>query len=279
MGGVLYIVATPIGNLDDLSLRAAKTLASVSAVACEDTRQTSKLMEAAGAKRPLVSLHEHNEKERTEELVERMRSGEEIALVSDAGTPLISDPGYRLVEATVAAGLRVVPIPGPSAVMAALSASGLETDAFLFAGFLPHKQKARREALEKWGKVEATIIFFESPHRILESLSDVEAVFPARRVVLGREITKLHEEFLRGHAGEIRQVLASRGSIKGEFTMLIERARQNSAEAEASSPEQIARRYQEMLEAGYERMEAMKKLAQESGLPKRQIYDLLEKQR
>jgi 16S rRNA (cytidine1402-2'-O)-methyltransferase len=274
MGGVLYIVATPIGNLDDLSLRAAKTLRKVGAVACEDTRQTSKLMEAAGASRPLVSLHEHNERERSAELVERLLAGEDIALVSDAGTPLVSDPGYRLVAAAVEAGIMVSPIPGPSAVMAALSASGLETDAFAFAGFLPPKQKARRDALGKWGALPATIVFFESPHRILESLADVAALFPGRKLALGRELTKLHEEFLRGTAVEIIARLQAKDSIRGEFTMLIERGR---AEAKEWGAEEIRQAYEERIAAGCERMEAMKQVAQVAGKSKREIYDVLEK--
>ncbi len=274
MGGVLYIVATPIGNLDDLSLRAARTLGQVSAVACEDTRQTAKLMEAAGAKRPLLSLHEHNEKERSEELVARLLAGEDLALVSDAGTPLISDPGYRLVEAAIAAGVRVAPIPGASAVMAALAGSGLETDAFVFGGFLPHKQKARQDLLRKWSGVEATVVYFESPHRILEALQDVETMFPSRRIALGRELTKLHEEFLRGSASEVRTALEKRPAIKGEFTLLIERQR---GEARMWDEAAILARYEELLSAGSERMDAMKAVAQEAGVSKRDIYSVLGK--
>lgn len=274
MGGVLYIVATPIGNLDDLSLRAARTLAQVAAVACEDTRQTSKLMDAAGAKRPLVSLHEHNEKERSEELVGRLLAGEDLALVSDAGTPLISDPGYRFVEAAIAAGIRVAPIPGPSAVMAALAGSGLETDAFVFGGFLPHKQKARQDMLRKWGSVEATVVYFESPHRIVEALRDVEILFPDRKIALGRELTKMHEEFLRGRAEEVRKNLEGRPAIKGEFTLLIERQR---GEARQWGETEIRARYEELLAAGSERMDAMKAVGQEAGLSKREIYSVLGK--
>jgi 16S rRNA (cytidine1402-2'-O)-methyltransferase len=274
MGGVLYIVATPIGNLDDLSLRAARTLSKVSAVACEDTRQTSKLMEAAGAKRPLVSLHEHNEKERSEELVARLLAGEDLALVSDAGTPLVSDPGYRLVEAALAAGVRVTPIPGPSAVMAALAGAGLETDAFVFGGFLPHKQKARLDTLKKWSEAEATAVYFESPHRILECLADIETVFPDRRVVLARELTKVHEEFLRGTASELRRQLLQRPSVKGEFTILIERGRRRQLNLD---PERMRSLYDEMISGGSERMDAMKKLARQSGLSKREIYEMLGK--
>ncbi|MEJ1935131.1 16S rRNA (cytidine(1402)-2'-O)-methyltransferase [Nostoc sp. NIES-2111] len=274
MGGVLYIVATPIGNLDDLSLRAARTLAQVAAVACEDTRQTAKLMDAAGAKRPLLSLHEHNEKERCEELLARLVAGEDLALVSDAGTPLVSDPGYRLVEAAIGAGIRVAPIPGPSAVMAALAASGLETDAFVFAGFLPHKQKARQDLLRKWGGVEATVIYFESPHRILEALADVEKLFPERRCVLGRELTKLHEEFLRGSAAQLRAELEKRPAIKGEFTLLVERQR---GSAKVWGAAEVAERYEELLAEGSPRMDAMKAVAQEAGLSKREVYALLGK--
>ncbi len=276
MAGILYVVATPIGNLDDLSLRAAKVLRTVAAVACEDTRQTAKLMEAAGAQRPLISLHEHNEKERSGELVSRLLAGEDLALVSDAGTPLISDPGYRLVEAAIVAGIRIVPIPGASAVLAALSASGLATDAFVFAGFLPQKQKARREALEKWCVLPVTVIFFESPHRVLETLTDIGELFPERRLVAARELTKIHEEFLRGTAKEIYSLLKTRSSVRGEFTLLLERPAETSGEQNAD-PGRIRAEFAVLLAAGYERMEAMKALAKQSGLSKRAVYVLLER--
>ncbi len=275
MAGVLYIVGTPIGNLEDLSIRAQKILQSVSAVACEDTRQSSKLMAAAGAHRPLLSLHEHNESQRCQELVDRIRNGEDIALISDAGTPLISDPGYRLVEAAVAAGIKVSPIPGASAVLSALSVSGLPTDQFAFLGFLPHKTVARRKVLEQWAQIEATLVCFESPHRILESLEDLAALWPTRTIAACRELTKIHEEVLRGTADQIRTQLKTRPAIKGEFTLVIDRAN----EAVLANPLNLKEEVQRLLDSGLSRMEAIKLAAKQAGLNKRAAYDLLEKEK
>jgi 16S rRNA (cytidine1402-2'-O)-methyltransferase len=275
VAGVLYIVGTPIGNLEDLSIRAQKILQSVSAVACEDTRQSSKLMAAAGAHRPLLSLHEHNESQRCQELVDRIRNGEDIALISDAGTPLISDPGYRLVEAAVAAGIKVSPIPGASAVLSALSVSGLPTDQFAFLGFLPHKTVARRKVLEQWAQIEATLVCFESPHRILESLEDLAALWPTRTIAACRELTKIHEEVLRGTADQIRTQLKTRPAIKGEFTLVIDRAN----EAILANPLNLKEEVQRLLDSGISRMEAIKLAAKQAGLNKRAAYDLLEKEK
>ncbi len=277
VAGVLYIVGTPIGNLDDLSIRAAKILRSVAAVACEDTRQTAKLMAAAAAHRPLLSLHEHNEQERTQELVDRMLSGDDLALVSDAGTPLISDPGFRLVEAAAAAGIRVSPIPGPSAVLSALSVSGLPTDHFAFIGFLPHKAVARQKLLETWGRIEATLVFFESPHRILETLDEIATQFPARQLAVGRELTKLYEEVLRGNAASIAATLRSRPAIKGEFTLVMARESGETSEANLSDPVQLKGEVARLIDAGSSRMDAIKQVAKRAGLNKRDAYDLLEK--
>ena len=198
MLGTLSIVSTPIGNLEDITLRAARVLREADLIACEDTRHTRKLLDHIGVSKPLVSYHEHNETARAAELVERLAAGANIALVSDAGTPLLSDPGYRLVEAAIAAGIPVIPIPGASAVLSALAASGLPTDEFRFGGFLPPKTTQRRKTLEALREERCTLIFYEAPHRILEALEDVEAVLGARPVVVARELTKLHEEFLRG---------------------------------------------------------------------------------
>ena len=279
MAGVLYIVGTPIGNLEDLSIRAAKILRSVAAVACEDTRQTAKLMDAAGAHRPLLSLHEHNEKERTQELVDRLLFGDDLALVSDAGTPLISDPGFRLVEAAAAAGVRVSPIPGPSAVLSALSVSGLPTDHFAFIGFLPHKAVARQKLLETWGKIEATLVFFESPHRILETLDEIAAQFPARLLAVGRELTKLYEEVLRGTASSIAMALRSRPVIKGEFTLVMARETGATNEANLTDPIQLKGEVVRLIAEGSSRMDAIKQVAKRAGLNKREAYDLLEKEK
>ena len=219
--GTLHIVATPIGNLEDITYRAVRILGEVDIIACEDTRQTRKLLERYGISKPLVSYHEHNEAARSEELLGDLLAGKSIALVSDAGTPLIADPGYRLVERAREQGVAVSPIPGPSALLAALSASGLPTDSFHFSGFLPYKKGRRRRLLEQLKSLASTLVFYETPHRILETLEDVAEVLGPRQVVLAREITKLHEEFLRGTAAELRDALRTRPSIKGEFTLMI----------------------------------------------------------
>ncbi len=221
MSGTLYIVATPIGNLEDITYRAVRILGEVDLIACEDTRQTRKLLDRYGISKPLVSYHEHNEAARSEELLRELLAGKSIALVSDAGTPLIADPGYRLVERARKQGVAVSPVPGPSALLAALSASGLPTDSFHFGGFLPYKKGRRRRVLEQLKTFAATLVFYETPHRILETLEDVAEVLGPRQVVLAREITKLHEEFLRGTPAEVRGTLRARPSVKGEITLMI----------------------------------------------------------
>ncbi|MBL8175661.1 MAG: 16S rRNA (cytidine(1402)-2'-O)-methyltransferase [Bryobacterales bacterium] len=271
MPASLYIVATPIGNLSDLSPRAAETLASVTAIACEDTRQTRKLLDHLSLHKPLLAFHEHNERDRAPELVARLSAGESLALVSDAGTPLISDPGYRLIDAALDAGVPVIPIPGPCAAIAALSASGLPTDAFYFGGFFHSKTAQRQKQLEALAGLAATLIFYEAPHRILEALEDIEATLGARRVVLARELTKLHEEFLRGTPAELRGVLGARSVIKGEFTVLIQKGASVTAPPKLTLEEAVA-----ALEAqGIPRMDAIKQAARERGLSKRDAYRML----
>ncbi len=272
MPGILYIVATPIGNLEDMTFRAVRILKEVARVACEDTRATRKLLDHYGISTPAVSYHEHNESARTEEFLERLNSGESIALVTDAGTPLISDPGYRVVKSAREAGIKVVPIPGACAAITALSAGGLGTDAFYFGGFLPSKSQQRRRVLEDAGHHEATLVFYESPHRILETLDEIAALYPARTVVLGRELTKLYEEFLTGTAAELRANLAARPAIKGEFTLLLDRF-QPGADL---STETLAERMKRHSGMGLSRMEAMKAVARELGISKREVYQQLE---
>src|SRR5579862_5662276 len=204
MSGILYVVATPIGNLEDITLRAVRVLKEAALIACEDTRHTRKLLDHYGISKPLVSYHEHNEATRAAELVEKLQAGTAVALVSDAGTPLLSDPGYRLVAAALDAGIPVVPVPGASAALGALAASGLATDAFRFCGFLPPKQSSRRRTLEALRNQDCTLIFYEAPHRIVATLEDVESVFGTRPIALARELTKRHEEFLRGTSAEVR---------------------------------------------------------------------------
>jgi 16S rRNA (cytidine1402-2'-O)-methyltransferase len=267
--GILYLVATPIGNLEDITLRALRVLREeVAVIACEDTRQTQKLLHHFEIRKPLLACHEHNENARAQEIVEMLERGESVALVSDAGTPLISDPGYRVVSAAVAAGANIVPIPGPSAALAALAASGLPTNEFRFIGFLPPKQTARRKTLAALAAETATLIAYESPHRILESLADITAELGSRPIVLARELTKIHEEFLRGSAAEVHALLSARDSIKGEITLVI-----GQAVAEPSHADPLIELAQ--LEAqGMERMAAIKMAAKRLGLPKREVYRL-----
>ncbi len=271
MAGILYIVATPIGNLEDITLRALRVLREADLIACEDTRQTRKLLDHAGISKPAVSYHDHNESSRAAELISKLDSGANIALVSDAGTPLISDPGYRVVEAAIEAGITVVPIPGACAAVAALSASGLPPDSFRFCGFLPPKSSQRRKLLEELTNETGTLIFYEAPHRILDALDDIAAVMGTRRVVVGREITKLHEEFLRGTAAEVRAKLADRPVVRGEITLLV--GKQEAVEAQDDTPIEDAVR---ALEAqGMSRMDAIKKAAKDRGIPKREAYKRL----
>ncbi|MBM3810285.1 MAG: 16S rRNA (cytidine(1402)-2'-O)-methyltransferase [Acidimicrobiia bacterium] len=274
MPGTLFLVATPIGNLDDMSFRAVQTLREVDRIACEDTRQTRKLLEKFQITTPLVSFHEHNEKERAPKFAEQLLAGQSIALVSDAGTPLVSDPGFRLVEAAISAGIGVVPIPGPSAVLAALTASGLASHAFRFAGFLSAKRTQRRKELERHPSDEATAIFFEAPHRILETLEDIEEILgPATPVVVARELTKLHEEFLRGTVAEVRAELADRPAVKGEITLLVGK---NTKQSQSVAEADLAAELKQLLSQGLTRMEALKALARRHGLPKRELYKRLE---
>jgi len=268
--GILYIVATPIGNLEDITLRALRVLREVDWIACEDTRQTRKLLEHFGVSKPMMSYYDHNESARAAELVERLQTGVSVALVSDAGTPLISDPGYRLVQAAIAAAIPVVPIPGASAAISALSAAGLPTDAFRFCGFLPPKSTQRRKVLEQFKSETATLIFYETPHRILEALEDVEAVMGVRPVVVARELTKLHEEFLRGPAAEVRANLGSRPSVKGEITLLI--GKTDEVQADDTPLEDAVRAAEQQ---GMPRMEAIKHVAKQRGLAKREVYRLI----
>ena len=217
----LYVVATPIGNLGDITVRALSTLAAAETVLCEDTRTSGKLMERFAIRTKLSPYHEHNAQKARPHILERLQQGATIALISDAGMPLVSDPGYRLVKEAVELGIPVTACPGPSAVLTGLALSGLPTDRFLFAGFVPQKQGERRRLFEEFAKLKATLIFFESPHRIVETLHDLATALPGRAVAVTRELTKLHEEVLRGQAQEIAAQLAARAAVKGEITLLV----------------------------------------------------------
>jgi 16S rRNA (cytidine1402-2'-O)-methyltransferase len=273
----LYLVATPIGNLEDITLRALRVLESVDRIACEDTRQTQKLLNHFGISKPTVSYHLHNENSRAEELIAEVLAGGRVAIVSDAGTPGIADPGGRVVQAAIAAGVTVFPVPGANAAVSALIASGLTAESFVFHGFLPSKAGARRTFLEKLAGVEAsqqdeglppTQVFYEAPHRILETLSDVEAVFGASHaVVVARELTKLHEEFMRGSAAEVRAKLAARDLVRGEIVLLLSGERAAKA-AVGSIVEAVAA----LVRDGLSEKDALKRVAKERGLGKSEAY-------
>lgn len=270
---MLYLVATPIGNLEDMTFRAIRILRDeVDSIACEDTRQTQKLLRHYDIRKPLISYHEHNEAARTSDILAALERGESVALVSDAGTPLVSDPGYRVVTAAIEHGFPVIPIPGASAALTALAASGLPTDEFRFIGFLPSKAGARRKALEQLANENATVIAYDSPHRILETLADMAEILGARPVALARELTKIHEEFLRGTAQSIREQLAQRSAVKGEMTLLIGRSEKRAAIADPLAEIQRLER------EGLDRMEAIKAVAKQMGLPKRELYRLVTEQ-
>ncbi|MGA2890440.1 MAG: 16S rRNA (cytidine(1402)-2'-O)-methyltransferase [Terracidiphilus sp.] len=288
----LYLVATPIGNLGDITLRALDVLKRVDRIACEDTRQTQKLLNHFQIATPTVSCHEHNERQRAEELIEALKAGGRIALVSDAGMPGISDPGSWLTTEAIAAGVTVFPIPGANAALSALVASGLLTGEFHFIGFLPEKAGARRTRLEaladeiqknEFGRFGRTLIFYEAPHRILETLADLESVWGAElRVVLARELTKIHEEFLRGTVAETRRELASRDRVRGEITLLVDARPRSLAEGQAtpgnskSIADSVARL---QAESGMDEKQALKHIARELGQSKSGVYRELQRER
>jgi 16S rRNA (cytidine1402-2'-O)-methyltransferase len=281
-GPALYLVGTPIGNLEDITLRALRVLKEVDLIACEDTRQTQKLLNHYGITTRTISYHEHNEMTRSAELVKEMQEGASIALVTDAGMPGISDPGFHLISLAIRHHLPVVPIPGASAFLAALVASGLPTDSFRFSGFLPAKSGERRSALQVVRDSPRTQTFYEAPHRVLGTLADVvEILGKDRHVVIAREVTKLHEEFLRGWAGEVLEILKARGTVKGEITLLIGKAdeAQAHAAADASSAQvPIRQRVRQIMAVDkLDEKAALKKIAKERGISKSEAYRELQR--
>jgi len=269
MGGVLYIVATPIGNLEDITLRALRVLKEVDLIAAEDTRHTKGLLAHYGIPTPLTSCHEHNEKAKAHALVERLERGEKIALVSDAGTPLVSDPGYRLVREAITAGIRVVPVPGPSALTGILSASGLAVESFIFEGFLPAKKKERREKLRKLEAESRTIVFYEAPHRLRESLEDLFEILGDREIVLGREMTKVYEEFIRGRLSEVKAEI-DRREVQGEIALII-----SGAEKQESPPQDLLMaEIQRLKTRGMRVKEIAEVLGEKYAYSKREVYRL-----
>ncbi len=271
----LYVVATPLGNLEDITLRALRVLKEVSIIACEDTRQTQKLLNKYGIETRTLSYHDHNEQNRSAELIVKLEDGESVALVSDAGTPGISDPGYRLITLAIRHKIKVIPVPGPAAFVAALAASGLPTDAVAFGGFLSAKRGERRDQLAAIKDSQATQIFYEAPHRLIETLEDVaEILGPARKVVVAREVTKLYEEFIRGGAQEVFENLRHK-EVRGEITLLIcktdlHQSTQPVADIGARLADLIAT---EKLDE----KAALKRLAKETGLGKSELYRRLQR--
>jgi 16S rRNA (cytidine1402-2'-O)-methyltransferase len=275
--GVLFVVATPIGNLEDISLRAVRVLREADLVAAEDTRHSARLLHHYDIRTATTSLHEHNEREKVPRLVEKLLAGARIALVTDAGTPSVSDPGYRLTAAAIAAGVRVEAIPGPSAVMAALVASGLPTDAFVFAGFPPPKAQGREVWLEAFAGERRTIVFFEAPHRIRATLEAAGRVLGDRRVAVGRELTKLHEEWVRG---PISLVLDCLTEPRGEFTVVLAGLQDRDvSSAPQTTDNQLLTEFGRLTESGASRREALNTLAARHALRSREVFAAIDRAR
>ena len=272
--GILYLVATPIGNLEDITLRAARVLNEVSLIAAEDTRSARKLLTHLNIHRPLTSYYEHNEIAKLDQILAALVQGD-VAVVSEAGMPGLSDPGEALVRAAIAKGIRVVPIPGATSVINALVASGLPTDQFLYLGFLPRLKRARRAFLEKEVNESRTLVLFESPHRLVEALADIEMILGDRRMCCARELTKLHEEFLRERVSTVRSHF-EQTLPRGEFTLVIEGAQVDkmSSDQESWSEARVKRRVAELMRAGAPRTDAVKRVANESGRERRLVYKL-----
>ncbi len=271
--GTLYIVGTPIGNLEDITLRALRVLREVDLIACEDTRTTQKLLNAYKIKTPTTSYHEHNELTKAPELVLQLEDGDNIGLVSDAGMPGISDPGYRLIQLSIRHNIRVVPVPGASAFVAALVASGLSTDSFRFHGFLPSKRSARLAMLGQARLAQRSIVFYEAPHRLTASLKDMLEVLGDRNVVVAREVTKAHEEFLRGTISSVLEQLRGR-TIRGEVTLIVDKPVPEPAPPASAAT--LKEEFDKLVMRGVDRKDAMKQLARTHGLSKSEVYRQLE---
>jgi 16S rRNA (cytidine1402-2'-O)-methyltransferase len=275
MPGMLYLVATPIGNLKDITLRALDTLREVDLIACEDTRHTRKLLNHFELRTRTISYHEHNEATRGAELIERIKNGESIAIVSDAGTPLIADPGFRVVEMAIEAGIDVISIPGPVAFVNAVAASGLATDSIYFGGFLPSKKGERRKRLEECRDIPATLVFYEAPHRLAKSLADCGDVLGDRRAAVARELTKIHEEIARGTLQELVTRYAD-SPVKGEIVLVIERDNKGKSDAfrrsDAATQTTLEQRFSDLQQQGLDHKAALKQAAKEFGLSKSEAY-------
>jgi 16S rRNA (cytidine1402-2'-O)-methyltransferase len=273
--GRLYLVATPLGNLEDITVRALRLLGEADLIACEDTRHTAKLLRHYGIEKSTVSYHEHNEASRASELVERLEQGARIILVTDAGTPVISDPGHRLVSLCLERQIPVIPIPGPSAVISALAASGLPAEEFLFAGFLPSRPTARRKVLQNLAKENRTVVLYEAPHRLVNTLSDALKYMGRRQVVIAREMTKIHEEFVRGDLAELL-VRMQQQPVRAEITMDIGQPFARDQEPHESPTAPLRERLEQIMrERQIDRKAALKLAARERGLTKREAYKQL----
>ncbi len=272
MAGTLYLVATPIGNLEDITHRAVRLLREVNVIACEDTRHTRKLLNHYGISTRTISYHEHNERERAAELLKLLATGADIAVVSDAGTPGISDPGFQLARLAIENGVTVVPVPGPSALIAALIASGLPTDEFFFGGFLPARSGARRTRLAELRALPATLVFYEAPHRIAASLRDAQEMLGEREAVVARELTKMHEEIARGRLSELSERFASREHARGEMVLIIDRVVIESATEAEAAVSSIAELVAKLESEGLDHRAALKKAARALGLSRDEAY-------
>jgi 16S rRNA (cytidine1402-2'-O)-methyltransferase len=266
--GILYIVSTPIGNLEDITARALRILGEVDIIAAEDTRRSLKLLNHYGISKPMISYWREKEKGRTEEIMKRLNAGQSVALISDAGTPGISDPGSVLIKKAIEENIPIIPIPGPSAFLAALSVSGLPADEFTFIGFLPAKKARRQAVLQELALEQRTLIFYEAPHRVLEVLMEMEILFPERNAVLIKEITKIHEEVLRGTISGIR-VQLQQSTIAGEYVIIIEGRKPERTFTIADVIPEISH----LMKKGFGRKEAAKKIAEAYGLSKKELYD------
>jgi len=273
--GTLFIVATPIGNLEDITARALRVLREVEVIACEDTRHTKRLLNHFGIETKTISYHEHNERQRAEELCRLLESGKDAAVVSDAGTPLVSDPGFRVVKAAIERNISVVPIPGPTAFVAALVASGLPSDQFVFAGFLPARAGMRRTKLEALSSIPATLVFYEAPHRIAATLKDAVEVLGNRPAAVARELTKLHEEMARGTLTDLATRFSESKHVRGEIVLMIGAKKVESPQTEAASPAQLTERVRELERDGLEGKGALKKAARELGLKRTDAYRMM----
>ncbi|MGI9065544.1 MAG: 16S rRNA (cytidine(1402)-2'-O)-methyltransferase [Pyrinomonadaceae bacterium] len=279
MSGTVYLISTPIGNLEDITHRAVRLLGEVELIACEDTRHTQKLLNHYGINTRTISYHEHNERERATELLRLIDSGSDVAIVSDAGTPGISDPGFRIARLAIESGVRVVPVPGPSALIAALVASGLPTDEFFFGGFLPARSGARRARLTELRSFPATLIFYEGPHRIAATLKDAHEILGEREAVVARELTKMHEEVVRGRLSELAERFLSPENARGEMVLIIDRTVLKSEFANNASVVSIASLVAALEAEGLDHRAALKKAARELGVSRDEAYRRLAAER